>query len=122
MDRLLSCFSWVPCLAADLKARKPPLTVVERKLARDLYDACWDGDVMGCIDLLDKGASPNEPFGLRNATALHAASKIGNLAIVTAILKHKPDLKIKDTDGLTALAIAAKAGSREIAEAIRKST
>ena len=89
MDRLLTCFSWIPCLMkSDYKPVEVPtchekkeLTIVERKLARLLYDACWDGDVIGCIDLLDKGAPADVPFGVKNYTALHAAVKIGNLSV-----------------------------------------
>ena len=52
-----------------------------QKRARDLYDACWDGDLLGCVELLDKGANPNMPFGPRHATALHAAVKTKNLSV-----------------------------------------
>ena len=81
MERLKSCFTWLPCFEISVELQAKPLTVVEKRLARDLYDSCWDGDLLGCIDLLDKGASADVPFGLKNSTALHAAVKTGNLSV-----------------------------------------
>ena len=119
MDRLKSCFEWLPCFVKTPAIEKLPLTIVERRLARDLYDACWDGDLIGGLDLLEKGASPEVPFGLKNSTALHAAVKTGNLQMVSAILRHKPNVNSKDTDGYTALDIAEKTGAVDIVDALK---
>ena len=86
MDKILTCFSWIPCLIKRYERvpdveKKRELTKVEKKLARSLYDACWDGDVIGCIELLDRGAPVDVPFGAKNYTALHAAVNIGNLSV-----------------------------------------
>ena len=111
-DRIIFCFSWLPCFPRQeglrvgslmpqpsslsiLGVTRPdfsiPLSRTEApsaleisqanatdKAARELYDACWDGDLAGCIDLLQKGANPNVHFGPRRSTALHTAVKLRN--------------------------------------------
>jgi ankyrin repeat protein len=124
MEKLQSCFAWLPCfmkVPVLVEEAKQPLTLVEKRLARDLYDSCWDGDLIGCLDLLDKGASPDVPFGLKNSTALHAAVKTANIQMVNAILRHKPNLTSRDTDGNTAHDIAERSGAQVIVEAIKNS-
>ena len=81
MERLRACFEWLPCFVKVPIIEKQPLTIVEKRIARDLYDACWDGDSIGALDLLEKGASPDVPFGLKSSTALHAAVKTGNISV-----------------------------------------
>jgi ankyrin repeat protein len=123
MDLLVRCADWLPCLTpAPSVGVVHEISVRDKRKGRDLYDACWDGDVMGCIDLLDKGASPNIPFGLKNATALHAAVKTDSLNIVRAIMKFDPDLTLMDTDGYTALDLALKNGKQHLADEIRRAS
>ena len=106
MESIIFCFSWLPCFPREQQSveniteanqiektrTKGSISTVESvnhfhgsdhscKMGRDLYDCCWDGDLLGCVELLDKGANPNLHFGPKHTTALHAAVKTRNINV-----------------------------------------
>lgn len=64
--------------------------------------------------LLEKGADPNTPDGQGTPALLHAEWVQNSLAITRLLLAHKANVNSCDTEGATALYLAAGAGNVEL--------
>lgn len=74
-----------------------------------LYDACIGGDVESVHTLLAHGAS-NDTANRQGATALHAATWNGHLAVMRLLIEARAGVDATNERGCTCLHIAAQAG------------
>ncbi len=89
-------------------------------LNEPLVTACAEGQFAEVQRLPARGASP-DAYGIDYyETALVAAARSGNRDIVALLLKSGANLKLRDSDGKTALERAKEANRDEIATLIEK--
>ena len=77
------------------------------------------GWVKSCQALLDMQASPDD-VNMDGDTALHIACKQGHVGIVNLLLENGANLNICNTQSLTCLEAAVRAGNSEVAMAMVK--
>jgi ankyrin repeat protein len=78
-----------------------------------LYTAVHDGDVNGCIEALENGASVDyQKFD--GYTPLHIAAQEGHVNVVEVLLARKPDVNIQTNDKDTALMRAVRQGHHRV--------
>ncbi len=122
--RLVGLAGTVFLLAAPLTAsaqdRRVPATVVKGTVGRSLVDAAMRGDTALAVKLLREGADVNAAQG-DGMTALHWAADRGDLALTTALLAAKPNVKAVTRIGAyTPLHIASKSGNPDVVAALIK--
>lgn len=85
-----------------------------KKRTRDQIAAANSGDTGKLGQLLSQGADVNASDPASGDTALIAAVVSGQTAVVEYLLKHRPNLDIKDNNGQTALYFAAAKGDADL--------
>ena len=126
----LNCFSFLwPTLQSDCSQSAtvpiaqpihPSKFSSDRKLAKSLFDAVYDGDEHLVGDLLAKHADPNVPFGSFGSTALFAAVKTGHLRLVDFLLRSGADLAVKDAQNRNVFHIARQTGNLPLLELLAR--
>ena len=83
-----------------------------------LLKSAESGDLEGVKIALEWGANVNIQDDLTKQSALHKASRKGHVMIVEYLLKNGANLSLRDTEHMTALHIATRDGSIELAKCI----
>ncbi len=68
-----------------------------------IHDALDKEDVAGAKALLEADPALANSIDIRDRTALHHAARLGNIEIVSLLLKLGADVNAKDSDGTTPL-------------------
>jgi ankyrin repeat protein len=78
--------------------RENPRLIAEMQAADlgELANAAQDSNIKAVCMMLEAGWPVNSPQGNKGATALHWAAWHGNAPMVAAILKHNPELEIRE--------------------------
>ncbi|MHB0971133.1 MAG: ankyrin repeat domain-containing protein [Thermoanaerobaculia bacterium] len=91
-----------------------PIDYGEHKIT-PLMKAAWEGDVAIIEMLIAAGANVNAAASDTGETALLNAVTREHSDVVAILLKHKPDVSVKNAFGFNALTSAVAAGNQEIA-------
>ncbi len=91
----------------------------DKQLARQLFDAVYDGDEHSVGELLAKRADPNVPFGGFQSTALLAAAKTGNPRLVGHLLRAGANVAVRDAENRSAFQVARDEEVLRVLEAYR---
>jgi ankyrin repeat protein len=102
----------VAALIDDGKAEVDP---ADRDRSTPLQYACSNGAVHSALELLKRGADPNYR-DLLGHTPVHHAGFEGTLEIISALLEHKGNRRIKGEDGVLPYQLAQLVGNLEAAE------
>jgi ankyrin repeat protein len=74
------------------------------------------GDVATAKSLIQADPALVNSIDMRGRTPLHSAARLGDIEIVTLLIKDGADVSAKDSDGVTPLHDAVEAGHAEIVE------
>ncbi len=84
--------------------------LLNRKQAKELQFAAWNGNVSKVKSLLARGADPNHP----DIYLLHTACENGHLEIVKALVEAGADTEGRDNNGRSPVHCAARRGHKEV--------
>ncbi len=84
--------------------------------ASELVTAAEAGDLAAVNQLLNQRPSLLNAPDAAGRTPLHAAVARKHVAVMASLLQHGADCRSKDAQGRTAMALAARSGSEELAE------
>lgn len=110
---------WLEILLDLAKADKEEWTIWTDKYGRNPLSVAARNGRFGCVDVLLSACESQEKKSLLDAqdsegrTPLMLAAWAKNKEVVNRLLQEKPDLKIQDRDGASALIFAAAASSRK---------
>lgn len=91
--------------------------VYEREI--EMLFAVRTDNICELMNLIEQGANINwQDSRMEGATALHEASRKGNIEIVRYLLQKGSDIHLKNYNGLSALHVAAYCGENEIVRAL----
>ncbi|KAJ3537555.1 hypothetical protein NM208_g6262 [Fusarium decemcellulare] len=111
-----------PSTNAHLLDAKADINANDALNRTPLYLACWGGYLPVVRFLLSQGADPDSK-NIHGMTALHCATKAGNIDLVQEIIndchQRTADLNIVDTLGLTALDEAIRKKHKPIEQILR---